>query len=169
MFKMQFLKMRTETALKKNKTARASTPYKQAVTVGMIFTVEDKQKHEDIKEFIHLLERDGKKVQVLEFLPEKKNNHEFKFDFFTIKDLSFWGNITALNAIKFTETPFDYLFYIDKESNPLILHLMAQSKAHCRVGKFNEAESAFFEMMIEHDGTNKELMEAMYNYTSQLR
>ncbi len=161
--------MRTQNALKKNKTVRANTPYKKAVNVGITFTVEDKEKHDAIKELIHRLEHDGKKVHVLEFLPEKKTNHEFKFDFFTVKDISFWGDLTAQNALKFSETPFDYLFYIDKESNPLILHLLARSKAHCRVGKFNEMESPYFELMIEQNGTNKGLIETMYNYTSQLR
>jgi len=169
MFKMTFLKIRTDSALKKNKTSRASMPYKQAASMGIIFSVEDKQKHEDIKEFVQQLERDGKKVQVLEFLPEKKTNHEFKFDFFTIKDLSFWGDLNATNALKFADTPFDYLFYIDKESNPLILHLLARSKAHCRVGKYNELESHYFELMIEQNGTTKGLIETMYNYTRQLR
>jgi hypothetical protein len=161
--------MRTQTALKKNKTARSSIPYKQAANMGIIFTVEDKEKHDAVKELIHHLEKDGKKVQVLEFLPEKKTNHEFKFDFFTIKDISFWGDVTAQNALKFIETPFDYLFYIDKESNPLILHLLARSKAHCRVGKFNEAESPYFEMMIEQNGAIKGIMETMFNYTTQMR
>jgi len=144
-------------------------PYQQAVSIGVIFTVEDKQKHESVKEFVHQLERDGKKVQVLEFLPEKKINHDFKFDFFTIKDVSFWGSIEAPNALKFADTPFDYIFCIDTESNPLILNLLAHSKAHCRIGKFSETESRFFELMIEQDGSNKGLIEAMYNYTSKLR
>ncbi len=161
--------MRTDTALKKNKTVRTSISYKQASTVGIIFTVEDKEKHEAIKDFIQQLERDGKKVQVLEFLPEKKLNHEFKFDFFSVKDISFWGDLTSTLALKFADTPFDYLFYIDKQSNPLVLHLLARSKAHCRVGKFNEAESNYFEMMIEQNGTTEGLIESMYNYTSQLR
>lgn len=169
MFKMTFLKWRTQNALKNNKTVRASTPYKQAVTMGIIFTVEDKQKHDAIKEFIHQMEQDGKKVQVLEFLPEQKTNHEFKFDFFTIKDVSFWGSLEASNALKFAEAPFDYLFYIDQESNPLILHLLARSKAHCRVGRFNEEESEYYEFMIEQNGTTKGLLDNMYNYTRQLR
>jgi hypothetical protein len=166
---MTFLKMRTESALKKNKTVRASIPYKQAVSIGILFTVEDKQKHEAIKEFINQLERDGKKIQVLEFLPEKKSNHEFKFDFFTIKDISFWGDLSAANALKFVETPFDYLFCVDKESNPLILHVLARSKAHCRVGRFTDSENQYFEFMIEQNGTTEGLIKAMYNYTSQLR
>jgi hypothetical protein len=166
---MNFLKMRTQTALKKNKAVRTNIPYRKAATVGIIFTVEDKQKHEDIKDFIARLEHDGKKVKVLEFLPEKQTNHEFRFDFFTVKDLSFWGNIQAENALKFADTAFDFLYYVDHQSNPLVLHLLARSKALCRVGRFNEMEQDYFELMIEQNGTNRGLIDTMYNYTSQLR
>jgi hypothetical protein len=169
MFKINFLQMRTQTALKKNKTARTSKPYKQAATVGILFTVEDKQKHLDIKELIHQLEQDGKKVQILEYLPEKKENYEFKFDFFSTKDLSFWGTLNSTIADKFIETPFDYLFNIDRQPHPLILHLLSRSKAHCRIGRYAEAGQPYFEMMIEQNGTNKGLIETMYNYTKQLR
>lgn len=169
MFKINFLKMRTSTALKKNKVQRASIPYKRAQSIGIIFSVEDKQKHDDVKEFIKHLEQDGKKVQVLEFLPRKKENYEFLFDFFTDKDLSFWGNITSDPALKFMNTPFDYLFYIDQQSNPMVLALLAASKAHCRIGRFAELESGFYELMIEHKGTTKGLIDSMYRYTRQLR
>jgi hypothetical protein len=169
MFKMNFLRMRTDSALKKNKSLRVSIPYQQAQIMGVIFTVEDKQKHQDIKEFIHQLERDGKKVHVLEFLPQKKENYEFMFDFFTIKDLNFWGSIDSATASKFAATPFDFLFYIDQESNPLMLYLLATSKAHCRIGRFNEAESKFYELMIEQNGTTKGLIDTMYKYTKQLK
>ena len=161
--------MRTQSALKKNKTVRASVPYKQAQKIGIVFTVEDKQKHYDIKEFVHLLEQDGKRVQVLEYLPEKKENHEFLFDFFSLKDISFWGRQNSDKAVKFYETPFDYLFCIDTQSNPLVLDLVAHSKARCRVGRFNENERDFFEMMIEQNGTTKGLIETMYKYTQKLR
>lgn len=161
--------MRTTAALKKNKVRRASIAFSRAQSIGIIFSVEDKQKHEDIKEFIRALEQDGKKVQILEFLPRKKDNYEFMFDFFTDKDLSFWGRITSAEAIRFSETPFDYLYYIDKESNPLVLHLLALSKAHCRVGRFAEPESMFFELMIEHQGTTKGLIDSMYKYSRQLK
>lgn len=161
--------MRTQTALKKNNSLRASLPYRQAQNIGIMFSVEDKQKHLDVKEFIQHLEQDGKKVQVLEYLPLKKENFEFKFDFFTINDLSFWGKIHSETAIKFSETPFDYLFYIDKDPNPMALYLLAISKARCRIGRFSESENPFFEMMIEQNGTTKGLIDTMYKYTKQLR
>lgn len=169
MFKMNFLKMRTAAALKKNKVSRVSVAYKRAQLVGVIFSVEDKQKHEDIKEFVRSLEQDGKKVQVLEFLPKKKDNYEFLFNFFSDKDLSFWGKVTSAEALRFCEVAFDYLYYVDKESNPLVLHLLARSKAHCRVGRFAEPESQYFELMIEHKGTIKGLIDSMFKYSRQLR
>lgn len=169
MFKMNFLKWRTDSALKKNKSLRTSLPYKQAKNIGIIFSVEDKQKHFDIKEFIGHLEADGKLVKVLEFLPKKKENYEFLFDFFTIQDLSFWGSINSHHAEKFSDTPFDYLFYIDNQSNPLVLNLLARCKARCRVGKFTEEESPYFELMIESKGSIKGLIDNMYKYTKQLK
>ena len=169
MFKMNFLKWRTDSALKKNKSLRSSLPYKQAKNIGIIFSVEDKQKHADIKEFIGHLETDGKQVKVLEFLPKKKENYEFLFDFFTIQDLSFWGSINSHHAEKFSETHFDYLFYVDNQSNPLVLNLLARCKARCRVGKFSEEESPFFELMIESKGSTKGLIDNMYKYTKQLK
>jgi hypothetical protein len=169
MFKMNFLRWRTDIALKKNKSLRASLPYKQAKNIGILFTVEDKQKHVDIKDFISHLESDGKRVNVLEFFPKKKENYEFLFDFFTIDDLSFWGSINSDKAEKFSETSFDYLFCVDSQSNPLLLNLLARCKARCRVGKFAENESSFFELMIKSKGTTKGLIDQMYKYTKQLR
>lgn len=167
--KHKLLRLRTGWELKKNKATRSTVPYQQALNVGVIFTVEDKQKHECVKEFIKKLEHDGKKVRVIEFLPENKENYEFKFDFFTENDVSFWGKITAENAIRFSDAPFDYLFYIDITPNPLILYLLARGKARCRVGRSWVDARPYFEFMIESFNSNQSLVEGMYKYTSQLR
>jgi hypothetical protein len=105
----KLLKLRTDWELRTNKATRGTVPYKQALNVGIIFTVEDKQKHDCVKDFIKKLEHDGKKVQVIEFLPENKENFEFKFDFFTENDFSIWGKITAQNALRFSDAPFDFV------------------------------------------------------------
>jgi hypothetical protein len=163
------LKIRTNSYLKKNKALRNNLSYKKAINVGIIFSVEDKKKHEDIKEFIKKLEHDGKHVKVMAFLPKKKENYEFLFDFFTEKDLSFWGNINSPNAEKFSDTPFDFLYYVDTTPNPLVLNLMARSAAKCRIGKFWDEGKPYFELMIESNGNTKALIDSMYRYTSVLR
>lgn len=167
--KLNFLRIRTNNQLKKNKTLRASTPYSQALTIGVIFSVEDKKKHDDVKEFIHKLERDGKKVQVLEYLPVKKENYEFKFDFFTLNDISFWGKLESHATIKFSDTPFDYLFCLDSETNPMVLYVLARSKSKCRVGRFQAEEKPFFELMIDSQPGTKNLIDGIYKYTTQLK
>lgn len=156
-------------ALKYNKGLRENVPYENAQQIGIIFSVEDKAKHETVKELIKKFEQDGKQVQVLEFLPEKKDNYEFRFDFFTEKDLSFWGNITSSGALKFADTPFDFLFYLDITPNPLILHLLARSKAKCRVGRSWDDDRPYFEFMIDSVANVKVMTETMYKYTTQLK
>lgn len=137
--------------------------------MGIIFTVEDKQKHFAVKEFIKKLEHDGKHVQVLEFLPYKKENYEFRFDYFTDEDVSFWGNINSNNAIQFASAPFDFLFYLDLSPNPFILNLLAKSKAKCRVGRNWENGSAYLDFMIDSVANNQALFETIHKYISQLR
>ena len=167
--RLSFLKFKTKTYLKRNKAIRASLPYKHALNIGVVFSVEDKRKHDEIKDFIKRLEQDGKKVTVISFLPKNKDNYEFLFDFFTDNDLSFWGNITSSNASRFADTPFDLLYYLDISPNPLILNLMARSQAKCRIGKFWEKREPFFEMMIESKNGTRSLIDAMYRYTRVLK
>lgn len=167
--RLKFLNIRTRSALKRNKAVRSTIPYQAASQIGIIFTVEDKMKHQQVKEFIARLQQDGKDVQVLEYLPKKKDNPEFMFDFFTAQDLTFWGKINNSTADKFCRINFDYLFNIDTQSNPLILNLLANCKAHCRVGRFQEKSSPFFELMIETNGSIQGLIDHMYEYTKKLR
>ena len=167
--KLNLLKYRTNLLLRNNKADRTNLSYRKAQQVGIIFTVEDKIKHETVKEFIKKLEQDGKRVQVIEFLPAKKDNYEFRFDFFTEKDLSFWGNITSTDAIKFANTPFDFLFYVDITPNPMILYLLALSKARCRVGRSWDDGHSYFELMIETVANIKVMMETMYKYAALLK
>jgi hypothetical protein len=167
--KLNFLKLKTQSNLKRNRTQRNNLPYQQGINVGIIFTVEDKAKHDLIKELIKKLEHDGKKVSVISFLPKKKENYEFLFDFFTDNDLSFWGNINSASASAFANTPFDFLFYLDINPNPLILNVISQSKAKCRIGKHQPDSEAYFDLMIESVSDLKSLIDVSYKYTSQLR
>jgi len=167
--KLTFLSARTRAQLKSNKTERVSLPFSAARNVGIIFTVEDKKKHDDIKDFVHQLEKDGKKVQVLSFLPENRDNYEFLFDFFTLKDISFWGSITAANAVSFYSTSFDYLYYLDSTPNPILMNILARSKAKCRIGKHFENAQSYFELMIHSKSGQKNLYAGMYTYSKQVK
>lgn len=166
---VNFLNINTKSYLKKNKTSRYSPAYSTVKTVGIIYTVEDKQKHELVKELIKKLEADGKKVTVICFLPKDKQNYEFLFDFFTDKDVNFWGTITSHKAVEFADSPFDYLFYLDSEPNSLILNLLARSKAKCRLGSYWNEGSKFLEFMLNNNQGNKGLVDGIYRYSTLLK
>lgn len=167
--KLNFLKYRTQALLRNDKTPRSNVSYKKAQLIGIIFSVEDRIKHDTVKELIKKFEQDGKQVTVIEFLPDNKDNYEFKFNFFTEKDLSFWGKITSNDALKFANMPFDFLLYLDTTPNPMILHLLALSKAKCRVGRSWDDGRSYFEFMIETVANIKIMIETMYKYTSILK
>lgn len=167
--KLRFLKYKTQSYLKKNQTQRLNEAYDKAVSFGLIFTVEDRKKHDQIKNLIRTLELDRKEVKALAFLPPHQENYEFLFDFFTYREVSFWGNITAPSAQDFIRTPFDFLLYLDVDQNELILNLVAQSKAKCRIGKFWQEGQSFFEMMIESRGDAAKLIDDLFKYTKSLR
>jgi hypothetical protein len=168
--KLSFLKIRTNSYLRNNKAIRTNLPYKQSISVGIVFSVESKAKHDEVKEFVKRLEHDGKNVEVICYLPKNKDNYEFLFNYFTEKDLSFWGNITSPSVNNFINLPFDFLFYLDTEPNPFVLNIIARSKAKCRIGKLWPNAEPYFEMMIESkDGSLKSLMDSMYKYTHVLR
>ena len=155
--------------LPQNKTLRHSEAYQKASSIGVIFTVEDRKKHDQIKALIKKMEQDGKKVKALAYLPPDQENYEFMFDFFTYREISFWGKITATSAQEFADMPFDFLLYLDGKPNDLILNIIAKSKARCRIGKYWEGGQPFFEMMVECYGDAKALIEQLYKYTSALR
>lgn len=168
MLTKKLLLYKTKSIAKKSKVVRTSMAYSSAETIGLVFSIDDIQKHEVIKSFIQNLENDNKKVEALAFLPKKKENHEFLFDFFTNKDLNFWGSITSELVDNFTKKTFDYLFYIDLESNPIIRNILAKSKAKCRVGKFSTENEPYCEFMIQTENNIKSLVDEMYKYTKIL-
>lgn len=165
----KILDWKTNTFLKSSKINRASINYADAKQIGILFTVVDKKKHAAIKNFIRQLENEGKKVTVLSYLGKDKENYEFRFDFFTENDISFWGNFNIGSVINFVEKKFDYLFHLDLEPNNMIENILARSKAKCRIGNYRNDKNDFYELMVrpENDDVNK-LIEQMHHYTKKL-
>jgi hypothetical protein len=167
--KQKFLSLATGRQLKKNTAVRVNIPYQKARLMGVLFTVEDRQKHEEVKEFVKKLELDGKQVAVMSYLPNKKENYEFLFDFFTLKDISFFGQLQSAGALKFADMPFDFLYCCDLTIHPVIKNVLARSKAHCRVGRFTGENQPYFELMLDSVNQVKSLTDTMFKYTRQLK
>ena len=165
MIKDTFVKYRTSSQLKRNKSVRKSVAYEQAGKVGIVYTAEDLKKHDVVKELVKKFENDGKKVDVLSFLPKDIQNFEFRFAFFTAKDINLFGSVKSEEVRSFTEKHFNYLLYLDFESDPLLRYVLAMSKAECRVGNFEEVNRPFCDLMVAPQQPNyKSLAHEMFKY-----
>jgi len=170
----KMIQMNTRSFLKKaKKKDKLTIGFQQAMHVGIIFSIADEKKHEEVKHFVNVLNRDDKKVEVMAFLGKGKENHEFKFDFFTEKDFTFTGDINGRSLISFTSKPFDYLINLDLKPNIFVENILARSKAKCRIGHFHDQNSnKFFEMMIRlngHEPNLRRLYEQIYHYTKSVK
>ncbi|MDQ3392720.1 MAG: hypothetical protein M3512_01195 [Bacteroidota bacterium] len=160
------LNYKTRKILGNNNVARQTIAYKKAWEVGILYSVDDLQKHEMIKDFIKLLEKDVKKIEVLTYLGKDKENLEFRYNFFTISDFSFWGDPTADSIVKFAEKKFDFLLYLDLESNIYMENILARSQASCRIGGYYSDKQDFFELMVnvKENDQIRHLIDQMYHY-----
>ena len=145
----KLLPWKTKILAKKNLSARDTVDFRESKYIGILFSVEDRHKHDLIINLVERLEEGNKKVEVLTFLGKDRENYDFKYDFFTIKDLSWTGKLNASNVIDFSNKKFDYLFYLDVEPSLLLESVLAMSKSKCRVGPCTEPpHSDFYELMI---------------------
>ena len=168
---LNFLKWKIKKNLGKPSSKRKNIPYSSAQTVGVLFSVADLEKHEAIKHFVHLLEKDKKNVTVLSYLGEQKENFEFRYDYFNLADLSFFGQLKSESAEKFAKQKFDFLFHLDPiATNPLMDYILSECKALCRVGIKSGEQNAVYELVIkpEQDKTILEIVEEVYRYTKAL-
>jgi hypothetical protein len=158
--------MRTSSWLRRNKAARSTTAYNTAVSIGVIFCIEDETLLPQFDSFIHKLQQDNKKVTVLAYFPQKITFYTYKYDCFTPQNISFWGNFNTDEVNSFVKKPFDYLFHLDDKPSTVVNGILAQSKAKCRIGKYAESNDPYYELMINTE--KKDYLNEMYNYTSIL-
>jgi len=152
------LQQKTKSIGEKNRGLRMSSPFAFAKRIGIVFTIEDVSKHNAVKHFIQELKNENKEVETLAFLPKGNDNHEFLFKFFTSKDFDLLGRLKNPYALEFIELPFDFLFCLDFVPNVFVNHILAQSKAKCRVGNYTDANKKQLELLIKPRAKKYELL-----------
>ena len=148
MIKKAILKIKTALALKKKGQNRISEAYKQAKSIGLIYSFESKENEKAQKEMIQRIEGDGKQVHTITYVDSSKGLTDPDYAFFTDKDLDAKGSWKNPIVEEFKKNPFDFLVSLDGELNKYTQNILAASAAKCRVGKFEEDKSQFFELMI---------------------
>jgi hypothetical protein len=166
----KLLSFKTNKYLKKNNIGRETIRFDQAKKIGILFSVEDRSKHDVVVNFVNRLKEEGKDVSVLCFRGKNKENYDFKFDFFSSENLSFWGKMKSQEVDKFTSEEFDFLYCLDIKTNVLTDYILAKSRSRCRVGIYNEHHTPFLELMIKVDEFRnmEKITDQLLHYTKEL-
>ncbi len=144
-----FIKRKTRKLLKKNNVKRTSINYEDAKCIGILFTITNRKKHTEVRNFIKKLKTDGKEVEVLCLLGTGKENYDFVFDYFTKKEFTFFGRTTSPSLNSFIQKKFDYVFHLDTSLGLFMENSLATSQAKCRVGIYQEGKDSFYELMFK--------------------
>ncbi len=164
----KIIEFRMPSLIKEDKTKRSNVVnYNEAHEIGILANLNNYEKQQEIRAFIERLQADDKKVQILCYDTRKEKTKIFGFNTFTKRNISFWGKFTHSDIIDFLDTKFDFLFHLDFEPDIIINKLLVLSQAHCRIGRYIESQTPFYELMIDAK-TMEEFSEETYKYTKIL-
>ncbi|MFT7034470.1 MAG: hypothetical protein ACJA2S_002987 [Cyclobacteriaceae bacterium] len=170
MLSKYFLSLKTSSFLKSKSIIRRTTGFADSLRVGILFTYSDNHNFGLVKEVIEKLEIEGKKVDSISYIEKMEEADIHKFFFFNLSDKDFWGNWNKPDIKNFVEIPFDYLLNLDLNTNIATQNILAGSKAKCRVGRYEEGKSDYFEMMIDHkENDYAKYLDQVYHYIKKVR
>ena len=150
------LPFKTKVALKTNNAIRISEGYTQAKKIAVVFTYDDEKKRGLVNKFLDRIEEEGKEVQLLIYVPKAGKDETFDFPNFSVREMDFFGHFSSELLSEFEKNAFDYLINVDVKSNVVIENVLANSKAKCRVGRYQEDKQEFYELMIDFKENNYE-------------
>ena len=159
-----WLNFKTNRAQKNNKGLRESVAYKAADRFGVIFCNDEQSKIEDADKLISLLKKDKKKVKVIAQEHKSAVKH-LPYDTFNDDNFSFWGDFIGKPINDFIDAEHDFLICLDDQPNHLVRSILANSRAKCRIGKFEENNQQTFEMLLEDRTKNgHNWVDSVYRY-----
>jgi len=131
-----------------DKTTRILTNLKDALSIGIIYDSTNPDNDIIVTKFAEHLRQEGKMVEILGFIDDKKIDHKADVIIFNKKNLN-W-NLTPVDerVEKFAAKSFDLLFASFTGINYPLEYVARTSKAKWRIGAFDEKKTDYYEMMI---------------------
>lgn len=126
-------------------------------TVGILFDATNPEDYELVKRYVVYLREHRKKVKAIGFF-NTKGIHEMtysklEYDFFSIKELNWFGKPSTAVIKNFINEEFDLLIDLNIQDHFPLKYISALSKANFKVGKYQENETETYDLMIDADNT----------------
>jgi hypothetical protein len=132
---------------------RKSFNLETARYIALLYHLPDEDSYKRIDDFIRMLSEKGIKVKVACYTLQKFVPHYFipklLQDIFTFKEVN-WKYIPVKPFVKdFLEEEYDILIDLSLLEHLPLLYLAANCKAGLKIGRFDENNQDFFDLMIE--------------------
>lgn len=150
--------------IKKTK-AKKFIPFEQVQEIGIVYDAESNQDELKILNYASHLRQQGKKVQLLGFINQKKVPHTKKIhissEFFSREKLNAF-NLPEVSKIgRFVDTPFDVLLGIFRTNTLPLNAVSVYSKARYKIGGNATHGIRYFDTIID-TGTDTDIEHLAY-------
>lgn len=129
------------------------TNLKDAKRIGILYTLEDVPDYERVSEFVSQLQGEHKEVKALGFVKNKSLVERFlpklSYDFFSTRDLTWFYKPIHRQVKDFIDKEFDLLIDLSLHDTFPLKYISGLSNALCRVGKFSDINSEYYDLMID--------------------
>ena len=125
----------------------------QAKRVGILYTLDDIPDYDKVSVFVAQLQLEHKEVKALGFVKSRNLIQRFlprlSFDFFSRKDITWFYRPIHQSVKDFMDKEFDLLIDLSLADSFPLKYIAGLSKAICRVGRFSEDNTSFYDLMID--------------------
>ncbi|MCK4361542.1 MAG: hypothetical protein KAV70_07330 [Bacteroidales bacterium] len=161
--------------LTKNTRERRLISLKDAKDIGILYLLTNNQDYMAISKFVKLLQDQNKRVKALGFVKQKHLTNRFlpklSFDFFSKKDLNWYGKPSNVFIKDFIEKDFDIIIDMSLQDNYPLQYISGMSKAKLKVGRFGENNSDIYDVMIQNEKNSNldKYINEVHHYLSILK
>jgi len=139
-------------ALKKVERRRKVFNIADARNVGILFEVMDEGNFGHVRYFVDYLQDQGKHVKALGYVESKEVfsflRHTTVYSFFHKSEVNWYLKPDTVDSRNFVEEEFDILIDLDVLDRLPIKWIAGLSKAHFKVGRYDEEKQDFYDIMI---------------------
>mgnify|MGYP000232899188 CR=1 FL=1 len=166
MIKQLILKFKTRSYLKKRGNPNM-TDYANAEKIAIV--VSDQFNESEITNtVVKELKKDGKETSILFFCHDiKKQSTELPH--FANNDISLFGQMNNEELDFFLSQNYDFALCFDNSQHYLIDYIFSQVKAKCRIGNMNLSRKQLFDMMVQNDSTEQQLIKEVLKYLKMIK
>lgn len=136
--------------LSRRNTIPETLDFNKVRTIAIIFDGTKSENEVIVKDFMAQLNKNGKKVELLGYLPTNLQSLNADYNSFCKNDLDFFRFPKSKRVDEFIDQPFDILINLSTTNQMQLDFIAALANAKLRVGPYTERTHCY-DLMIDHN------------------